>query len=120
MLVDDDVLNLALLGKLLGHYCEAEIQCFQDGREALAAFVAAPESFDFVVTDLEMPGMNGLELCRQMRAVSPPVKILLTTGSGDMTGETAVQAGFCGLLRKPFMVDALLNALEAAGQAGKQ
>lgn len=116
MLVDDDMLNVALMGTLLRQYCGAEVECFHDGGEALAAFVSAPDSFDLIITDLAMPGIDGVELCRRMQAISPSVKILLATGSGDMTGEAAAQAGFCGLLRKPFLVDALVGALEAAGQ----
>lgn len=117
MLVDDDILNVALLGRLLRQHCEAEIECFDNSREALTAFLSAPDRFDLIVTDLEMPGMDGLELCRQMRAISPPVKIVLATGSGLMTRESASQAGFCGLLRKPFPVEALLTVAEAAGRA---
>ncbi len=113
MLVDDDILNLALLGKLLRDSTQAEIECFQSSRKALAALAAAPEAFDLVITDLDMPGLDGLELCRQMHALAPRLRILLTTASGDLTAEGAMRAGFCGLLRKPFLLGALLCA--AAG-----
>lgn len=116
MLVDDDEVNLSLMGRLLRHYCEAEVECFHDSAAALAAFTSAPESFDLIVTDLQMPGLDGVELCRRVHAVSPPAKVLLATGSGCFTWETAAHAGFCGLLRKPFLVGALLGALEAAGK----
>ncbi|MEQ2008259.1 MAG: response regulator [Limisphaerales bacterium] len=119
MLVDDDEGNLNLMGRLLRHYCEAEVECFHDSEAALAAFTSAPETFDLIVTDLQMPGMDGVELCRRVHAVSPPVKILLATGSGDITCEHATRAGFCGLLRKPFLIGALLGALEATGKAGQ-
>lgn len=118
MLVDDDVLNVALMGTLLRQYCGAEVECFHDGTEALAAFASAPDSFDLIITDLEMPGLGGLELCRRLHAMSPSMKILVATGSGDITTEVATRAGFCGLLRKPFSVDTLLGVLAAAGQAG--
>lgn len=118
MLVDDDALNLTLLAKLLQGCCEAEIECFDDGRAALAAFSSAPDTFDFIVTDLDMPGMDGLELCRRMLAVSPHVRILLATASGELTAEDAVRAGFCGLLHKPFLVGALLRAAVAPGAPG--
>ena len=114
MLVDDDQMNLSLMGRLLRHYCEAEVECFRDSQDALAAFESAPDAFDLIVTDLQMPGMDGVELCRRMHSVSPPVKILLATGSGDVTVESATRAGFCGVLRKPFLVGALLGALEVA------
>ena len=58
----------------------------------------APGAFDFVITDLEMPGLDGIELGRQLRAFSPTTKILLATGSGILTATEAVERGFCGLL----------------------
>lgn len=114
MLVDDDTPNLTLMGKLLRHYCDADVDCFPDSQAALAAFAAAPASFDLIVTDLEMPGMNGLELCRRVHAIAPPVKVLLATGNPEMSCDRARRAGFCGLLHKPFLVGALLGALEVA------
>jgi CheY-like chemotaxis protein len=114
MLVDDDALNVSLLGRLLGSYCEAEIECFHDGHAALAAFTSAPDTFDFIITDLEMPGMDGLELCRRMQAISPLIRILLTTANIEITRADAARAGFCGLLRKPFPLGALLEAVGTA------
>lgn len=113
MLVDDDILNVALLGKLLRDGGGVETDCFQSGRAALAALASAPDAFDFIVTDLDMPSMDGRELCRQMHAISPRLRILLATTNGDLTSEDAARAGFCGLLRKPFPLAALLRAAEA-------
>jgi CheY-like chemotaxis protein len=61
-----------------------------------------------------MPDMSGIELCRRLRALSPSLKILLSTGSDILSDDEAVQKGFCGLLRKPFPLAALQNALEPA------
>ncbi len=116
MLVDDDILNLALLGKLLRDSEVAEIDCFQSGRAALATLAASPDAFDLIVTDLDMPGMDGMELCRRMLALSPRLRILLATASGDLTTEDATRAGFCGLLRKPFLPGALLLAAQPPGR----
>jgi CheY-like chemotaxis protein len=52
------------------------------GREALERFTAAP-SFDLLVTDLFMPGMEGDELARQLRMVQPDLKVLYVTGFAD-------------------------------------
>ena len=114
MLVDDDARNLTLMSKLIEHYCDAQVDCFRDSEAALAAFAEAPDGFDLIVTDLQMPGLNGVELCRRVHAVSPPTRVLLATRQSDVTCESATRAGFLGVLHKPYLVGALLGALAAA------
>ena len=82
---------------------------------ALMAFSDAPGKYELVVTDFEMPGMNGAELCRRMREISPMQKIFLATGSGFFTEDAAQRIGFTALLNKPFPLTALQEALAAAG-----
>lgn len=104
-----------MLAALAVRLTDAKIECFRSPHEALAAFTAAPEQFQFVITDLEMPDISGVELCRQLRAISPEIKVLLSTGSRILTGAEALQNGFCGLLYKPFPLAAIENALMSAG-----
>jgi CheY-like chemotaxis protein len=115
LVVDDTECVLELLTTLLARLGRAEICRCRSGAEALAQFAAAPESFEFVVTDLEMPGMNGIELCRELHARAPHLKILLATGSSLASEESARQLGFCGLLAKPFPPAELHCAVAAAG-----
>jgi CheY-like chemotaxis protein len=114
MIVDDDRDILSLIRDIVARFCNVDIECFNSPQDALAAFEAEPGAFEFVITDLEMPGMSGIELSRHLRALSPSLKILLSTGSEILSDEEAVQKGFCGLLRKPFPLAALQNALEPA------
>ena len=81
MIVDDDADILYLLSHLAAQMTDAEIGCFSSPQEAVAAFAEAPDKFQFVITDLEMPGMDGIQLCRRLRAISPGIKVLLSTGS---------------------------------------
>ena len=53
---------------------------FTDSRRALEAFGARPDEYDAVVTDLSMPGLSGVELARQIRALRPDVPIVFTSG----------------------------------------
>jgi CheY-like chemotaxis protein len=115
MIVDDNQDFLSLLRAVVEEVAGADVQCFQSPRAALAAFTDAPGAVDFVITDLEMPGMSGVELGERLRKLSPSLKILLATGSDILTQEDVVQKGFCGLLHKPFLVAALRNALAVAG-----
>lgn len=114
MVVDDNQDILMLIRDIVARFSDVDIECFNSPQDALAAFEAEPEAFDFVITDLEMPGMSGIELSRRLRALSPSLRILLSTGSELLSDEEAAQKGFCGLLRKPFPLAALQNALEPA------
>src|SRR5258708_9948436 len=115
MIVDDNKDVLSLMRAIIARCINADVQCFHSPHAALATFMATPEAFDFVITDLEMPGMSGLELGERLKKLSPAIKVLLSTGSEILTDEEAVQKGFCGLLHKPFPLTTLQHALETAG-----
>jgi CheY-like chemotaxis protein len=115
MVVDDNDGVLELVACIITAISGDRVSCFRSGAEALEAFAAAPERFQFVITDLEMPGMSGIELCRKLVALSPRLKSLLVTGSGIITREEARRFGFCDLLSKPFAPSALRQVLRAAG-----
>jgi len=115
MIVDDNEDILSLMRETAGLFSDAEIACFNSPQAALAAFKSEPESFELVITDFEMPGMNGVELCHRLLAISPTAKILLATGSSMVNEEAAAGEGFCGLLHKPFPFASFQSALAAAG-----
>src|ERR1700677_1418926 len=94
MLVDDNQEILVWLSAMLGNLTVAAIECFNTPQAALAAFRAAPGKYELVITDFEMPGMDGVELCRRLRAISPEQKVFLATGSGFFTAAAARRAGF--------------------------
>jgi CheY-like chemotaxis protein len=122
MIVDDNAGVRALLSAFAVQLTNAEIRCFSSPQEAVTGFAEAPETFQLVITDLEMPGLDGLQVCRRLWAISPGIKVLLTTGSRLLTRAEALQKGFCGLLPKPLRVDAMKKALLAAGMdvAGRE
>jgi CheY-like chemotaxis protein len=115
MVVDDDTEALDAVARLLAALSDAEIHSFPSPWQALDAFAAAPDTFHLVVTDLEMPGMNGVDFRRHLQSVSPSTKVLLTTASGMFTDEIAREQGFCGLLCKPFSIEALKEKLTSTG-----
>ena len=115
MLVDDNEDILLMLTEAIGNLTDAEIECYRSPSAALAAFAAAPGKYALVITDYEMPGMDGVDLCRRLRAISPAQKIILATGSGFFTEQAARRAGFSALLNKPFPLAALREALLTAG-----
>ena len=111
MLMDDNRDVLLMLSALAKTLTRAEIECYSAPEEALAAFAAASEQYELVITDYEMPGMNGIELCRRIRQARPGQKIFLATGSGYFTSAAARFAGFNALLEKPFPLAVLKKAL---------
>ncbi len=115
MLVDDNEDILLMMSAVVENLTGGAIECYHSPSNALAAFSGAPEKYDLVITDFEMPGMDGVELCRRLRAISPAQKIILATGSGFFTGQAARHAGFNALLNKPFPLAALREALITAG-----
>jgi CheY-like chemotaxis protein len=111
MLVDDNQEILNMLSAMLKNLTNAAVECFTTPAAALEAFQAAPGGYELVITDFEMPGMDGVELCRRLREISPEQKVFLATGSGFFTAAAARHAGFCALLTKPFPLSALKSAL---------
>jgi two-component system response regulator FixJ len=82
--------------------------------EDLMALGAATEP-GCVVSDVRMPGMDGLTLLRRLRAGGSALPLILITGHGDISmAVTAMKAGAFDFLEKPFEADALLAAIESA------
>jgi len=112
LLIEDDpgisdTLQRVLAGE--GHDVTVE----KRGDDGLAR--ATADSFNVVITDLRMPGLNGLELVRQLHAAQPRLPIILVTAYG--TTETAIEAtklGAYDYLLKPFEVPELLDLIRKA------
>ncbi len=82
LVIDDDVdvtdmLSIGL--ERLGY----EVAAMNDPVEALSAFRESPEAWDVVVSDQIMPGMKGVELIKQMRAIRRGLRVILCTGYDD-------------------------------------
>ena len=111
MHVDDNADLLLMLSTVLENLTSAEIECYHSPQSALAAFIQSPDSYELIITDYEMPGMDGVELCRRLHSLAPTQKIFLATGSGFFTDTAARRAGFSALLNKPFPLSDLKAAL---------
>ena len=80
--------------------------------EAIACVEAEASRFDVVFSDVVMPGMNGLDLARELRRRSPELPIVLASGYSHALAQTGSD-GFA-LLRKPYSLDQLSQALAGA------
>jgi diguanylate cyclase (GGDEF)-like protein len=116
LIAEDDAVSRLLLQRAvgrLGHECLA----VGDGLEALAAFQA--DEFDVVISDWMMPGIDGPELCRRVRAMETlhyPYFILLTALADKDHFISGMQAGADDYLQKPLDRDELQVRLLVAGR----
>jgi CheY-like chemotaxis protein len=110
LIVDDDTVSrlmLAAVLKQLGH----EVTAAADGRRGWEEFVASP--FPVVITDQQMPEMDGLELCQRIKAGAHAAHVvLLTAESPERVAGPAHEAGVDALLSKPVDRDGLRTILE--------
>ena len=92
-----------------------ETQLAGSGQEALALVKAG--DFDAVVTDLRMPGMDGLELCERIVACRPDVPVVLVTGRATLDAAVgAIRAGAYDFVTHPLDVQQFLVAVERAAR----
>jgi CheY-like chemotaxis protein len=85
------------------------------GVDSGARALAALAGVDVVVTDLSMPGMDGLELVTQIAARAPALPvILLTAHSSESLVRIASSRGACSCLSKPFDIDEIARVIERA------
>src|SRR5262245_29959706 len=111
LVVDDEPqITRVLRRSLATHGYEA--QASSGGEEALEVF--RNWGPDLVITDLSMPDMGGLELCRRLRAVSRVPVIVLSAKGEERLKVEALDAGADDYVTKPFGMDELLARIRAA------
>jgi len=109
LLVEDNPIN-ALLARALLSREGCEVEHAIGGEEALAA--AEVEKFDLILMDMRMPGLNGVETAKRLRAsgVTTPI-VALTANAFEDDRHACLAAGMDDFLVKPLSPDALRNAL---------
>jgi DNA-binding NtrC family response regulator len=102
LLVDDDAALLDVLPRTIELRIAQVAVTACDSAEAALAHLRSGH-YHLIITDLNMPRMNGLALVHQVKAIFPKVAILIITGhGGDEAERQAMQAGVEGFIRKPF------------------
>ncbi len=102
--VDDDPDFIAVFLETLNHLGYSDVTPAMSGAEALDLIKMAPQSFDCCILDIQMPGMNGVELCRHIRALPSyaDVPIMMNTVMSDKRYiDDAFAAGATDYLTKP-------------------
>jgi CheY-like chemotaxis protein len=113
LLVDDQVEMLETMKDILldlGYH----VLAFNDPKQALDAFNAAPDAFDLILTDLTMPHLTGIDLTRKILAIREHIPVILTTGYQQLEDTEPIRnAGIREIIPKPFRVDTIAKTLRA-------
>src|SRR3954451_25297669 len=116
LLVDDEQSIQTLLSYPLRKDGYEVVQA-QDGREALAR--SAESTFDLVVLDVMMPRLDGLEVCRRLRAARSAVPIImLTAKSEEIDKVLGLELGADDYITKPFSLREFRSRVKAALRRG--
>lgn len=109
LVVDDDAdirVNITDILNDLGY----ETAMAEDGEAALDCVRAS--SFEVVVLDYKMPGMDGVTLCRELKKLQPSIAtIMVTAYAGNDGAKQAIDAEAQNVLRKPVDIDELLKII---------
>ena len=116
LLVDDEKEFVDTLGERMRNR-DLDVNTATSAAEALA--LTSEKSFDAIVLDLMMPGMDGIEALKAIKATQPEMQVILLTGHGSLEkGIQAMKLGAMDFLEKPADVDVLTEKIKAA-QADK-
>lgn len=115
LIVDDFPTMRRIIASLLKEVGFTNLKESENGKAALQAILSSPSSYDFIITDWNMPEMDGLTLLKEIRN-SPALKhlpVLLVTAEAKKENIiAAAQAGADGYIVKPFTASTLSEKLE--------
>ena len=114
LVVDDERDLSELIAAVLTGLDLANVQTFTVSADALSAVSSCGEQFDLVITDRDMPGLDGLELARRIHAQAPATKlILLSANTSDLAADALSDAGIGAVVTKPFNLSRLEETVRA-------
>lgn len=114
-IVDDHILTLRGTQEMLSHEknLQVVVAC-TDGNELLNHLALDPDSIDLLILDLNMPNINGVELCKKVRATYPKIKIIVLSMLDDVRLiERMIKYGANAYLLKNSMQNELTEAIQS-------
>ena len=113
ILVDDDPNVSEVISSFLSA-CGAEVAVCEDPRDAIEAITEDPESWSALITDYDMPIMNGGELVAKVKRISPKLPIFVVTALAKRLSDPRITEGQVNaVFSKPLQLNALTQALAA-------
>lgn len=117
LLVDDDRIVIMILQRSMEEIdTQHVIDTCSDAKEALS--MMAENSYNLLITDYQMPRMNGAELAKEVRKMSPQTQIVLMSAHDEHSMRELIQAKVGGIhidlfLEKPTTIEKVANAIQS-------
>ena len=109
--VEDDKDIQKLFGNVL-HKLFSDVTIASDGQEGLDLFKQDINKFDFIVSDIQMPQMDGLDMIEEIKKIRADIPCILTTAHGEFDYfMKANELGIFRYIQKPLDIDELLEAI---------
>jgi DNA-binding NarL/FixJ family response regulator len=118
ILVVDDEIDICIMLVTFLQSCDYDCESSTDPTEALAKL--KQERFDLVISDIEMVGMNGLELIKKLSFIAPQLDTIGMTGfTANYTYSDVIEAGAADFISKPLMLPELKAKIERLNRERK-
>jgi CheY-like chemotaxis protein len=121
LIVDDE----PLMTELFRHFMTKRgfrVLTAASGPEALAAVTTEAGAVDMVVTDMTMPGMDGLEVARRLAELQPDLPVIIATGHDPQGSNTPALPNVVGVVQKPYqnrvLAEFILEILQQRANKG--
>ncbi len=107
LVIDDELPLLMLLEEYLTCYCDCEVTTAEDGQKGLDLFNKSPNNYELVITDINLPKLDGLSLVKRIKDVDN-IPIICITGHSDLEADVKVSGlDIVTVLTKPFKLKEL-------------
>lgn len=117
LMADDEETILNITEMMLEPY-NVDLLCAKDGKSAVEIFRQHNQEIALVILDMVMPGLNGEEAFRQMKAINSTIPIIISSGySQDETRQKFGDTKFDGFLQKPFKIRDLVDQINAVSRS---
>jgi DNA-binding NtrC family response regulator len=113
LVVDDETTVREFLTECLGLIGFSSI-AVPDGFQAVEAYSKQKTDISLVISDVAMPGMNGVELARRLKEIDPGVKVILSSGYDTDHIKDDIPSSVVDFIQKPYKVAELSAAIEKA------
>ncbi|MBW2566628.1 MAG: response regulator [Deltaproteobacteria bacterium] len=107
LVVDDELDMLMLLRMMIEDSTDYEVDTTNNPSEALK--IVTEKDVDLVISDLKMPGMDGMELFDELKEIRPDIPVIIITAYGSLEiADEAMKKGVADFITKPFRKDNIL------------